>query len=354
MNEETTPVMIEAAGLSKTYAGGHVAIEDISFECRKGEIVGFLGPNGAGKTTTMRILTGYMPATDGQAAIAGFDTMKQSMDARQRLGYLPETVPLYPEMSVEDYLAFVGKIRRLDNLWERIDDTLNAVGMLDRAESLISTLSKGMRQRVGLAQALLHDPDVLILDEPTIGLDPAQIREVRQLIIDLGKRHTILLSTHILSEVEQICSRVIMIIGGSVVADMPLGRDPSLDEAMLWLELHHPDAETVAALQSVPQVLDVAPEGESGFQLRVVDAVNARQAVARLAVSNNWGVLELATARTNLESLFMNKLREWEASSMAGLEPDDTADPREPDLDSAEDDTGLDLESTRGRIEEEE
>jgi ABC-2 type transport system ATP-binding protein len=179
MSPKNDHVMIQADGLTKKF-GDLTAVKDITFRCKRGEIVGFLGPNGAGKTTTMRMLTGYMPPTAGAAYIAGHNTLTESIEARQKLGYMPETVPLYQEMSVENYLAYVGRLRRVDNLWERVDDVLESVGLLDRAESYISRLSKGMRQRVGLAQALIHDPDVLILDEPTIGLDPAQILEVRQ------------------------------------------------------------------------------------------------------------------------------------------------------------------------------
>jgi ABC-2 type transport system ATP-binding protein len=213
--------MIEAEAITKLY-GNFTAVQDITFNCKKGEVVGFLGPNGAGKTTTMRVLTGYMPPTSGAAYIAGHHTVDDSIAARQRLGYLPETVPLYPEMRVEDYLAFMGRVRHLDNLWPRIDDVLEAVDLLDRAESFVGNLSKGMRQRLGLAQALLHDPDVLILDEPTIGLDPAQIVEIRELITELGRERTVLLSTHILAEVEQICNRVILVIDGRIWADMSM------------------------------------------------------------------------------------------------------------------------------------
>ena len=187
MSQTTDDVLIRAENLSKQY-GRFTAVQNLSFTCKKGEIVGFLGPNGAGKTTTMRMLTGYLPPTEGEAFIAGYNTMTQSLEARQRLGYLPETVPLYKEMSVEGYLAFVGRLQKVDNLWERIDEVLEMVGLLERAESLVGNLSKGMRQRVGLAQALLHNPDVLILDEPTIGLDPAQIIEVRELITTLGEK----------------------------------------------------------------------------------------------------------------------------------------------------------------------
>ncbi|MEM7333921.1 MAG: ABC transporter ATP-binding protein, partial [Chloroflexota bacterium] len=192
MSELEDKIMIEADGLTKTYAN-YTAVNNLSFACEKGEIVGFLGPNGAGKTTTMRMLTGYMPPTSGDAYIGGYHTISESLPARQTLGYLPETVPLYPEMRVEGYLEFIGRVRQIDNVWDRVDEVLEQVNLLDRAESFINSLSKGMRQRVGLAQALMHDPDVLILDEPTIGLDPAQIVEIRDIIADVGRQRTVLL-----------------------------------------------------------------------------------------------------------------------------------------------------------------
>ncbi len=214
-------MQITAEKLSKRYAQTSV-LHEVTFACAAGEIVGLLGPNGAGKTTTMRLLTGYLPPTSGRATIAGHDTLRDSFQARTHLGYLPETVPLYPEMSVTAYLTFIGRLRRVPHLADRIQMVLKSVDLTQRAASLIGSLSKGLRQRVGLAQALLHDPAVLILDEPTIGLDPRQITEVRELIKTLGQERTVLLSTHILSEVEQICDRAIILINGRVRADFAL------------------------------------------------------------------------------------------------------------------------------------
>jgi ABC-2 type transport system ATP-binding protein len=305
-------LMIEADGLTKVF-GNLTAVEDISFTCRQGEIVGFLGPNGAGKTTTMRMLTGYMPPSSGSASIAGYDTVGDSISARQSLGYLPETVPLYPEMRVEDYLAFVGRVRKVDNLWDRVDDVLESVDMLDWAETYIGKLSKGMRQRIGLAQALIHDPDVLILDEPTIGLDPAQIREVRQLISDLGQKHTILLSTHILSEVEQICSRVIMIIDGRIWDDRPISDVMGGDgDAVLTLKLANSGEDAGKTLANVPGVSLVRPEQPGAFSLVFDGADETRSAVAATAVNAGWGLLELRVNQFDLETIFINKLREAE------------------------------------------
>jgi ABC-2 type transport system ATP-binding protein len=311
-------VMIEADMLTKQY-GPVTAVQAISFTCQKGEVVGFLGPNGAGKTTTMRILTGYMPPTSGAAYIAGYHTIEQSIEARQRLGYLPETVPLYPEMSVEGYLAFVGKLRRVDNLWDRVDDVLESVDLLDRAESYISSLSKGMRQRVGLAQALLHDPDVLILDEPTIGLDPAQIVEIRELITSLGQKHTVLLSTHILAEVEQICNRVIMIINGRIWADMPMQQIKAANNLVL-LELAHPTPATTRVLAEITGVTHVQPTAAGQFHLSVDGRDETRMALAETAVAQGWGLLGLSQTRLSLEDIFLSKLKEAQAAEIGEYE----------------------------------
>jgi ABC-2 type transport system ATP-binding protein len=324
MNDKNNHVMIEADGLTKLY-GPHLAIEDISFTCQQGEVVGFLGPNGAGKTTTMRILTGYMPPTQGDAYIAGHHTISESIAARRRVGYVPETVPLYPEMSVEGYLAFVGQVRRLDNLWDRIDDVLQDVGLLDRAESYIGSLSKGMRQRLGLAQALLHDPDVLILDEPTIGLDPAQIVEIREQIAELGQKHTVLLSTHILAEVEQICNRVIMIIDGRIWADMPM-QEIRQGGNITTVKLAQATAETLSRFSQVEGVSEVHQISPNGFNLTVDGDDETRTQIAATAVNNGWGLLELTQARVSLETIFLNKLREAEAAAYVAEEEITTED----------------------------
>src|SRR4030043_2438338 len=210
--------MSEVEGLTKDY-GSRRAINNLTFKANHGEILGFLGPNGAGKTTTMRILSGYMPPTMGVARVAGFDVVDESLEVRKRVGYLPETVPLYPDMTVFDYLKYMADLRHIKNAEDRVDDVLEIVQMEERANGYISNLSKGLRQRIGLAQALIHGPDVLILDEPTIGLDPAQIREVRTLIREIGKHRTVLLSTHILSEAQQICDRVLIINKGAIVVE---------------------------------------------------------------------------------------------------------------------------------------
>jgi len=308
-------VMIAAENLTKAY-GPLRAINELTFSCTKGEIVGFLGPNGAGKTTTMRILTGYMPPTSGAAYIAGFNTLSQSIEAQRRLGYLPENVPLYPEMTVEGYLAFVGRLRRVDNLWQRVDDVLEDVQLLDRAESYIGSLSKGMRQRVGLAQALLHNPDVLILDEPTIGLDPRQVVEVRELIKGLGQHHTILLSTHILSEVEQLCDRVIMIINGRIWADMVMDDIVGAEAARhVVLSLAEPTRDTVGVLSNLSGVGPVQQESENRFHVTYDGLDSTRTAIAATAVNAGWGLLDMTSRRRSLESIFLDKLREAESAA---------------------------------------
>jgi len=210
--------MIQVTGLTKDY-GERRALHSISFDANQGEIVGFLGPNGAGKTTTMRILTGYMPPTDGTAIVAGYDVVEESLEVRKRVGYLPETVPLYTDMTALDYLKFMADLRHIPDSEERAYETLEMVDLQDRANGYIGNFSKGMRQRIGLAQALIHRPEVIILDEPTIGLDPAQVVEIRNVIREIGKDRTVLLSTHILSEAQQICDRVLIINKGQIVAE---------------------------------------------------------------------------------------------------------------------------------------
>lgn len=320
MATNNNEVMIEAEQLTKVY-GAYTAVNDVSFSCKKGEIVGFLGPNGAGKTTTMRVLTGYMPPTSGAAYIAGHNTLTNSLEARKRLGYLPETVPLYPEMTVEGYLAFAGRLRKLDNLWERVDDVLESVHLLDRAESFISSLSKGMRQRVGLAQAMLHNPDVLILDEPTIGLDPRQVVEVRQLIKELGEHHTILISTHILTEVEQLCNRVIMIIDGAIRADMPMSRILGRDvDQQLALSLANPAGDTTDTLHNIPGVSGAVAQSDNNFTVSFDGTDDTRVAIANTAVNAGWGLLEFSPKTITLESVFLEKLREVELLNMSALD----------------------------------
>jgi ABC-2 type transport system ATP-binding protein len=303
--------MIDVEGLTKDY-GLRRAIEDISFHAEKGEILGFLGPNGAGKTTAMRILCGYMPPTSGTARIAGFDVVDQSLEVRRRVGYLPETVPLYPDMSVYDYLKFMADLRHLPDGEDRVDDVLETVHMVDRAEGYISNLSKGMRQRVGLAQALLHEPEVLILDEPTIGLDPAQIRDVRNLIRHIGEERTVLLSTHILSEAQQICDRVLIINKGRIVAeDSPEHLQSRLTGAQrVALKVGGDFDGLEGVVAGIPGVLRVnsAPDGSLEFESS--PGVDTRPEVARALVNAGYDLLEMRPVGLSLEEIFLELTRE--------------------------------------------
>jgi ABC-2 type transport system ATP-binding protein len=301
--------MISVQHLTKKY-GSFTAVNNINFEVEKGEIVGFLGPNGAGKSTTMKILTGYLPATFGKVSIAGFDIFDKSIEARRKLGYLPENTPLYTDMRVGEYLRYraalkgvpMGKVR------ERVGDVLELCQIKDREKQLIGALSKGYRQRVGLADALVHDPDLLILDEPTIGLDPNQIRTVRELIKSLAQKRTVLISTHILPEVEVMCSRVIVIHKGVVrandTAENLLKSHRSIGE--LRLEAKTP-LDAAEALGRIPGVKDVAEErnGEwSAFTLRLDANARPGEEILKLANQRQWTVRELHQKSATLEDVF--------------------------------------------------
>lgn len=299
--------MIDAENISKRY-GDFMALQGVSFHVGKGEVVGFLGPNGAGKTTTMRILTGFMPPTSGTAKIASHDVFFDSLEARRNIGYLPETVPLYTEMTVRGYLDYMAKLRGVKKRTEPVRCALEAAHLSDRADTVIGKLSKGYRQRVGLAQALVHDPEVLILDEPTIGLDPKQILEVRELIRELGKDHTVILSTHILPEVSQICSRVIIINEGRIVAeDTPEHLSLLVGGGeRLHLEVAVPSAEIPALLVRVPHVLGVEPGRRRGtYEVECAPGMDCRVEIARQVVSHDWGLLEMRPLSASLEEIFL-------------------------------------------------
>ena len=304
--------MIEVENLTKYY-GPLPAVQEISFRALRGEILGFLGPNGAGKTTTMRILTGFMPPSGGKATVAGFDVVEDSLEVRRRGGYMPETVPLYPEMAVTEYLEFMGSLRRVEKLEERVDSVLEQLGLEDRATSFIGALSKGLRQRVGLAQALLHEPEVLILDEPTIGLDPAQIIEVRELIAGLRTNRTVMLSTHILSEAQQVCDRVLIINRGRIVAeDTPANLQAQLAGAeRVLVRAAAETAELTRALRKVPGLDAIEPTGEEGLlDLSGPPGKDLRPAVARAVVKAGLDLLELRAVGGSLESIFLQLTRE--------------------------------------------
>jgi len=303
--------MIEVEGLTKRY-GSVTAIEGLDFRVERGEIVGFLGPNGAGKTTTMRVLTGYLPPTEGTARVAGYDIFTESLQARRHIGYMPETVPLYPEMTVRGYLHFMAEIRGVRDRRKAVDEAMALCHVEDRAGDIIGTLSKGYRQRVGLAQALLHQPDVLILDEPTIGLDPRQIIEVRELIRELGQERTVLLSSHILPEVSQVCTRVLIIHKGRIVAeDTPEGLTARLQgAARLMVEVARPSPEVEAALAAVPGVRMVEPTGDGHYEIASASDADVRAAVAEAVVRGGWGLLELRPVGMSLEEIFLQLTRE--------------------------------------------
>ena len=304
--------MITVENLTKRYPA-KTAIEGMSFQVEKGEILGFLGPNGAGKTTTMRIITGFMPASDGTVRVDGFDVFENPIDVRKRIGYLPENPPLYLEMNVAGYLRFVAKIKGVptDKLDSEVERVMARVNVTDVRERIISKLSKGYRQRVGLAQALLNDPPVLILDEPTIGLDPKQIHEVRELIKDLAGNHTVVLSTHILPEVEQTCHRVIIIDRGKIVAvDTPQNLRSQLQGAeRVSVEVQGPAAEVMSKLKAMSGVVDVRKVGEMDGrqQLQIEGELkkDIRSDVARTIVQNGWGLYELHSATMSLEDIFL-------------------------------------------------
>jgi ABC-2 type transport system ATP-binding protein len=309
--------MIKVEDLTKRFAGV-TALNDVSFEVQRGEIVGFLGPNGAGKSTTMRILTGFIPASSGRVQVAGLDVFENSLEVRERVGYMPENNPLYTDMRVTEYLKFRARLKRLPRAErkERIPEVMESTGIKDVGHRIIGHLSKGYRQRVGLADALLAEPDLLILDEPTIGLDPVQIRQVRQLIKDLGKRHTILLSTHILPEVEMTCNRVIIIHRGRILAsDTPDSLTRKLNAGgVIQVEVRGPGSEVQARLRAVEDVESVeAKQLEDGFvqvNLTPKPGTDPREKVYQAVASSRWTLRELTRSRTTLEDIFVQITRE--------------------------------------------
>lgn len=347
--------MVQVEHLTKKY-GDIAAITDVTFSAEKGEILGFLGPNAAGKTTTMRIVTGFMPPTSGSASIAGYDVVDEALEARQRLGYLPENVPLYEDMSVRGYLTFYARLRGVSSgkMRDRVDYVMEATRIDGEANTLIGKLSKGFRQRVGIAQAMVHNPDVLILDEPTVGLDPRQIIEIRELIRSLRGEHTLILSTHILPEAQMLCDRIVIINEGRIVAvDSPESLTARLRKSQqIRLEVRGPAAEVEAALKSLPHVMTVKREAawlkgqESDAQIPPADlatpstehppasrvpAPNAppptvflvdgeverdiREAVAGTVVKHGWGLLEMNSVRMNLEDIFLSLTTEEAVSN---------------------------------------
>jgi len=300
--------MIDVQHVTKRY-GQVTALDDISFSIPKGEIVAFLGPNGAGKTTTMRILTGFMPPTSGQVTIAGFDCLEEPWEVKKHIGYLPETPPLYLELTVREYLTFVGRIKRLEpeQLQERMRIIVKQTGLSDVQGRVIGHLSRGYRQRVGLAQALLHNPPVLILDEPTTGLDPNQIIEIRDLIKNLAGSHTIILSTHLLAEATAICQKVIIIHQGHIMAiDTPERLGARLRQSeILQLTVKHSDSDLLETLGKIPGVMHVS-QGSSPntYVLETHLGEDIREELTNLVVTRRAGLLELTYQSINLEDVF--------------------------------------------------
>lgn len=308
MPEETTngTSMIVAQNLTKMY-GEYAALRDVTFDVQKGEVLGFLGPNGAGKTTTMRILTGYMPPSSGTARVAGFDVFEDSMQVRRRIGYLPESVPLYSEMSVWDYLDFAARLRDVPNRDLAIERAMEMTNIGDKADMLIGKLSKGQRQRVGIAQALVHDPQVLILDEPTIGLDPKQIIEIRNLIKSLAGDHTVLLSTHILPEVSQTCSRVLIINEGKIVAEDTAERLAARVRGAehIHLQVAQPAPEIATEIEKIQGVLGAHAKGDGVYEIETNQGTDRRADIASLVVHRGWGLLEMRPVSVSLEDIFL-------------------------------------------------
>ena len=305
-------ITIEVKNLTKFY-GDYPAIEDLSFSVNKGEILGFLGPNGAGKTTTMRILTGFMPPSGGTAKIAGFDVVSESLDARKQIGYLPETVPLYLDMTVEDYLDFLGKIRGMDRNWrqKRISDVIGICHLEEYQSSHIGKLSKGFRQRVGIAQAILHEPKVLVMDEPTIGIDPIQVVETRNLIRSLGGEHTVLLSTHILPEGSTVCERGVIIHEGQVVAiDKPQILSERLSGAeRVEADIRGPATEIMSALRDIAGIRDVSRTDDSGYSTYYIESSGGedlREKIANTISERGWGLQRMQPILMTLEEIFLS------------------------------------------------
>ncbi|MZG54517.1 MAG: ATP-binding cassette domain-containing protein [Nitrospinae bacterium] len=300
--------MIEVENLTRYY-GSRRAINNISFQIEKGEVVGFLGPNGAGKSTTMNIISCILPASSGSAKIKGFDTFEQSLEIRRIIGYLPETPPLYPDMIVRDYLKFAAGVRGVEarNISPSIDRVIEKCSLKDVGHRIIGRLSKGYQQRVGLAQAMVHNPEILILDEPTIGLDPIQIIEIRKLIQELAAEHTIILSSHILPEITQICKRVIIINEGEIAAvDSLEGLTATLRKSeRLSLTVRNPEGNVLEKLNGLDQVVSAVTGEENQFLIECILRSNLQDEIARLALENNWGIVELKPVSMTLEDIFL-------------------------------------------------
>jgi ABC-2 type transport system ATP-binding protein len=329
-NAQGPAVLVE--GVSRRF-GNLLAVDKVSFQVRRGEILGFIGPNGAGKTTTMRMITGYLPATEGRAVVAGFDVFENSLEVRKRVGYLPERPPLYPELTIGSYLQFVAEIRgvpaaRRD---QKIGETMERVGLRGWEDRILGSLSKGYRQRVGLAQAVLHDPEVVVLDEPTSGLDPAQVVDIREFIRDLSRERAVILSTHILSEVERLCERAVIIARGRVLADDSLqgirGRVPGGVRYRVELE-GAPGGEVGLAsmVGRLPEISQVTPRIEAdrpagAVMLEIEAPADPRTAIARLATQQGWTLRAMERTEADLEAAFLHIVGKEGATAPEGADP---------------------------------
>lgn len=312
--------MIQATGLTHYY-GPYPAIQDVSFGVKKGEILGFLGPNGAGKTTTMRIITGFVPPTHGTVTLDGFDVVEQSLEARRRVGYLPETVPLYTDMSVSSYLRYMGTLRGMSPkaIKARLDKVVDVCRLGDYRKTQIGKLSKGFRQRVGIAQAIIHEPQVLVLDEPTIGIDPIQVVETRKLIQELGRDQTVVLSSHILPEVSMICDRVLIINEGRIVAeDTPKKLAEGLQGVeRLEVEIGGPVAQVLPVLKAIEGVDDVTHVNNNGRHTYTIAAQagkDLRDDISKAVISNSWSLRGLQLVSMSLEEIFLRLTTHEESS----------------------------------------
>ena len=311
VKQDSKSIMIQASGLTHYY-GPYAAIEDVSFHVERGEVLGFLGPNGAGKTTTMRILTGYMPPTRGKVTLAGYDIVEQSLEVRRKVGYLPETVPLYTDMTVNSYLKYMGTLRQMPpkNIKRRINEVIDVCRLGDYRSTLIGKLSKGFRQRVGIAQAILHEPEVLVLDEPTIGIDPIQVVETRRLIQELGREQTVVLSSHILPEVSMICDRVLIIHEGKIVAeDTPSNLAERLQGSeQMEVEIGGPVSQVLPALRAVNGVASVSHQSSQGkdvYTIQANEGQDMRDDISRAVIGGGWSLLSMQTVGMSLEEIFL-------------------------------------------------
>lgn len=299
---------VEVIGLNKVF-GEQYAVRDASFSVRKGEVLGFLGPNGAGKSTTMKIISCFIPPTSGKVKVCGYDVEEDSMEVRRRIGYLPEHNPLYRDMYVREYLMFVARLHKAPKPTQRVDEMIERTGLTLERRKVIGALSKGYRQRVGLAQAMLHDPEVLILDEPTSGLDPNQLVEIRSLIKHLGEEKTVIFSTHIMQEVQALCNRVVIINRGAIVADDPIETLSARVSGRVFLTLEFSGQVAETDLRSLPHLLDVQALGQNKWKLTTDNAHDIRPDIFRMAGERKWPLLDVHREMVSVENIFQELTR---------------------------------------------